>query len=227
MTVAPSVTRVARSRRRGRGRRRRRPGRRGRDAGATVVAPSGGSSRPPASLSSIERKMRKPTTTAISARTIVSGEPTGEPESPTRVESCSLGVGAHAARISRIAHRRVRSLMFSLGVRVPSINVRRRRRRRRWKRRTTSGSWRIAAGMFEHLVELGIVLVGAAAETRPDQLVAALVELPPGPLEIEHVALAVGQLSSAGLGTSIPDQSDRTRPSRGCGRMRRREFAHL
>ncbi len=51
----------------------------------TVVAPSG-VSIPPASLLSIERKMRKPTTTAINASTIVSGEPTGDPESPTRVE---------------------------------------------------------------------------------------------------------------------------------------------
>ena len=50
-------------------------------------------------------------------------------------------------------------------------------------------------GVFEYLVQLGIVLVGAAAETRPDQLVAALVELPPGALEVEQVALAVGQFT--------------------------------
>ncbi len=49
--------------------------------------------------------------------------------------------------------------------------------------------------MFEYLVQLGIVLVGPGAETRPDQLVAALVELPPRPLEVEEVALAVGQLT--------------------------------
>ncbi len=47
--------------------------------------------------------------------------------------------------------------------------------------------------MFEYLFQLGIVLVGAAAKTRPDLLVAALVELPPRPLEVEHVALAFGQ----------------------------------
>ena len=48
-------------------------------------------------------------------------------------------------------------------------------------------------GVFEYLFQLGIVLVGAAAKTRPDQLGAALVELPPRPLEIEHLALAVGE----------------------------------
>src|SRR5262245_13067238 len=51
---------------------------------AVVVEPS--VSTPPASLLSMERKMRKPTTTAITASTIVSGDPTGEPESPTRVD---------------------------------------------------------------------------------------------------------------------------------------------
>ncbi len=48
--------------------------------------------------------------------------------------------------------------------------------------------------MFEYVVQLGIVLVGRAAKARPDQLVAALVELPPRPFEIEHFTLAVGQL---------------------------------
>ncbi len=51
------------------------------------------------------------------------------------------------------------------------------------------------SGMVKNLVQLGIVLVGAAAETRPDLVVAALVELPPGALEVEHVALAFGQLT--------------------------------
>jgi len=58
--------------------------------------------------------------------------------------------------------------------------------------------------VFEHLVQLGIVLVGAAAETRPDQLVAALVELPPGALEVEQLALAVGQVTVGHIhGTSL------------------------
>jgi uridine kinase len=50
-------------------------------------------------------------------------------------------------------------------------------------------------GKLENLVQLGIVLVGAAAEARPDLVVAALVELPPGALEVEHVALAFGQVT--------------------------------
>jgi uridine kinase len=48
--------------------------------------------------------------------------------------------------------------------------------------------------MVEYVFQFGIVLVGGGAEARPDQLVAALVELPPRPFEIEHVTLAVGQL---------------------------------
>ena len=55
-------------------------------APAAVVGRATDVSKPPASLSSIERKMRKPTATAINASTIVSGEPTGDPESPTRVD---------------------------------------------------------------------------------------------------------------------------------------------
>jgi hypothetical protein len=47
--------------------------------------------------------------------------------------------------------------------------------------------------MFEYVFQLGIVLVGRAPEARPDQLVSALIELPPRPFEIEHVTLAVGQ----------------------------------
>ena len=50
-------------------------------------------------------------------------------------------------------------------------------------------------GVFEYLVQLGIVLVGTATEARPDELVAALVELPPGAFELEHLALAGGQFS--------------------------------
>ena len=49
--------------------------------------------------------------------------------------------------------------------------------------------------VFQYQVQFGIVLVGTTAETRPDQRVAALVELPPRPLEVEHVALAVGQFA--------------------------------
>jgi uridine kinase len=49
------------------------------------------------------------------------------------------------------------------------------------------------SGMVKNLVQLGIVLVRAAAETRPDLVIAALVELPPGALEVEHVALAFSQ----------------------------------
>jgi uridine kinase len=52
-------------------------------------------------------------------------------------------------------------------------------------------------GKVKNLVQLGIVLVGAAAETRPDLIVATLVVLPPGALEVEHVALALGQLTVA------------------------------
>jgi uridine kinase len=55
------------------------------------------------------------------------------------------------------------------------------------------------SGMVKNLVQLGIVLVGAAAETRPDLVVTALVELPPGPLEVEQFALAFGQLTVGGV----------------------------
>jgi uridine kinase len=55
------------------------------------------------------------------------------------------------------------------------------------------------SGMVKNLVQLGIVLVGAAAETRPDLVVTALVELPPGALEVEQVALAFGQLTVGGV----------------------------
>jgi uridine kinase len=48
--------------------------------------------------------------------------------------------------------------------------------------------------VFEYVFQLGIVLFGRAAEARRDQLVAALIELPPRPFEVEHVTLAVGQL---------------------------------
>ena len=48
--------------------------------------------------------------------------------------------------------------------------------------------------MLEYVFQFGIVLVGRAGEARPDQLVAALIELPPRPFEVEHVTLAVGQL---------------------------------
>ena len=70
----------------------------------------------------------------------------------------SLGVGTDAARISRIAHVYLpdahappccclgERVVPSVVCGVPSINDRLRRRRRRWKRRTTSGSWRIAPG---------------------------------------------------------------------------------
>ena len=60
------------------------------------------------------------------------------------------------------------------------------------------------SGVFEYLVQLGIVLVGAAAETCPDQLVPAFVELPPGALEVEQLALAVGQVTVGHIhGTSL------------------------
>ena len=55
------------------------------------------------------------------------------------------------------------------------------------------------SGVFEYVVQLGIVLVWAAAEARPDLFVTALVELPPGPLEIEQVPLAIGQLGQLGV----------------------------
>ena len=131
---------------------------------ATVVTPAGtvvtpSTSTPPASLSSIERKIRKPTTTAIRARTIVSGEPTGDPESPTRVEvrlrsaltptpPGSVGSlivylpDAHAPPCCCLGERVVPSVVSG----GPSINDRLRRKRRRWKRRTTRGSWCIAPG---------------------------------------------------------------------------------
>jgi hypothetical protein len=49
------------------------------------------------------------------------------------------------------------------------------------------------AGVYEYLVQFGIVLVGAAAEARADLGVPAVVELPPRALEIEHRPLALGQ----------------------------------
>jgi hypothetical protein len=63
----------------------------------------------------------------------------------------------------------------------------------------THHEWVVAhrPGLFEYLVQLGIVLVGAASETRPDEVVATLVELPPRALEVQHLALAVGQLTVA------------------------------
>ena len=60
--------------------------------------------------------------------------------------------------------------------------------------------------VFEYLFQLGIVLVGAAAETCPDQCIAALVELPPRPFEVEHVTLAVGQFT---VGQVHPDSLTR------------------
>jgi hypothetical protein len=53
--------------------------------------------------------------------------------------------------------------------------------------------------MFEYVFQFGIVLVGRAAEARPDQLVAALIELPPRPFEIEYITLAVGQFGQLGV----------------------------
>jgi uridine kinase len=58
------------------------------------------------------------------------------------------------------------------------------------------------SGMVKNLVQLGIVLVGAAAETRADLVVPARVELPPGALEVEQIALALRQLT---LGDLHPD----------------------
>ena len=120
---------------------------------ATVVDVPVTSSRP-ASLLSIERKIREPTATAINARTIVSGA-----DRRTRVADASRAAalaGPHPTGISRIAHNPLLTAFpyhyappcCSLGERgvssvvcgeLPSINARRRRNRRRWKRRITSG----------------------------------------------------------------------------------------
>ena len=85
--------------------RRRRP--------ATVVVEPSGTSTPPASPSSIERKMRKPATTAITASTMLSVDPTGEPESPTRVD-----VRPRSAWAPRRRDQSDHSLLHSLGVTV-------------------------------------------------------------------------------------------------------------
>lgn len=60
--------------------------------------------------------------------------------------------------------------------------------------------------VLEDLVQLGIVLVDAAAEARHDQLVAGLVELPPRPFEVEHGALSRRQRSGL-LGRSVHGDS--------------------